>query len=665
MINLPILDSLDVSGYGLYPGDNLDTPGLHVRFDPGLTLILGGNGLGKTTLVTMLFRLLTGPFDISILMRGTDLGNANLQENQLNSPMRRLFAQRVADGAAHATARLVFHVGGEEVTVERDLRNIALRSFKTENTSPSQNEQQYQADMVRLANVSSFRDWILLLRYIVFYFEDRRSLVWDASAQRQLLRILFLDPEQANDWTLSERDILEADSEVRNLHAVATSEERHLAADEVTVAKGPALREELHALEDGQRSAYETLEEINSRLPDVEARHEADRLRFLTLEQERESRYRELERAQLRAVNARLPQHSDSARYILAQILTEAQCLVCGQHVPSVMSSMESRIRDEECIVCGSDLTPRSDQTVVDPTGDRIDELEVRLHRIDAELDAARGDLDESETERNHTVGEIQELRSSISEHRAQLDAILIQLPLDESDLHQRRSEFLSLRGRIEVLQRDLNEKRSQFDQFVRSANATIEQRSIDVRESFVEYANQFLFEDCRLIWSPQSTRLGQTGRRFDFPSFELELGGSDFSGTVRRSGPSDVSESQREFIDLAFRMALAKVATKQKVTSLVMDAPESSLDAVFVNRAAEVLGSFGRRETGNRLVITSNLVAGELIPSLLRKAASAGDRSGRVVNLLAIATPTTAMRNLKDQYEDTLRLLMEQANAP
>ena len=201
MINLPLLQSLDVTGYGLYPGDDPEAPGLHIHFSPGLTLVLGANGLGKTTLVTMLYRLLTGPSDISALLERTDLGTASLEVTQLPGSTTQTFAQRVADNAARATARLVFEVGSEEVSVERSLRDLTLRSFSVGTSPPSQDEKQYQDLMVRLANVSTFGDWILLLRYIVFYFEDRRSLVWDPSAQRQLLRILFLEPNQAKHWT--------------------------------------------------------------------------------------------------------------------------------------------------------------------------------------------------------------------------------------------------------------------------------------------------------------------------------------------------------------------------------------------------------------------------------------------------------------------------------
>ena len=107
MITLPLLRSLDVTDYGLYPGTE-SAPGLHIRFEPGLTFVLGANGLGKTTLVTMLYRMLTGPSDIPRLQGGANLGTANLRATALRPNERRTFAKRVADSGVHATARLVF-----------------------------------------------------------------------------------------------------------------------------------------------------------------------------------------------------------------------------------------------------------------------------------------------------------------------------------------------------------------------------------------------------------------------------------------------------------------------------------------------------------------------------------------------------------------------------
>ena len=664
MVNLPLLSSFDVTEYGLYPGDGSDTPGLHVRFAPGLTLVLGANGLGKTTLVTMLYRLLTGPFDIPILMRNSDLGNANLRGTSLAPRYRRAFAQRVADNAGRASARLVFELDGEELTVERNLRDLTLSAFAIGKSVLSGGEEQYRDEIVRLANVSTFGDWILLLRYIVFYFEDRRSLVWDPSAQRQLLRILFLAPDESQHWTEREREILELDTRMRNMRAVATAEEKSLAVDDSLAASVPEVREQLRDLERHQRIAEESLGAINSKLPDIEALYEGTNHRYLTLEQERESTYREFERAQLLALNARLPQHSDSARYILAQILSEAECLVCGNNVPDFMDAMLSRIRGNECVVCGSGIKEVGNQTPVELAEQRINYHGGQLHSIDASLAGARTVLKEAEDDRNQAVAEISKLRSEIAQNSAHIEMLLNRVPPGEAELYERRQELASLRGRVELLRNELSEKQDSFVEIITTANANVVERAWGVQKYFANYASEFLFEDCQLVWSPRSERLGQTGQRFNFPAFELDLGGSNFSGTLRRSGPDDVSESQREFIDLAFRMALVKVATSQQTTSLVMDAPEASLDAVFVDRAAHVLGRFGRRHLGNRLVITSNLVDGNLIPALLKEAADVDDRAHRVVDLLNIASPTAALLSLRSEYDEVRDRILEEARA-
>ena len=255
MVNLPLLRSLDVTGYGLYPGEDPDNPGLHIRFLPGLTLVLGANGLGKTTLVTMLYRLLTGPNDLSGITSGGALGTTNLRVIPLQRGPQRTFGQRVADNAERATARLTFEVNGVEVSVERNLRDLTLRAFSIAKGPATRDEKQYQAEMAGRANVSTFSDWILLLRYIVFYFEDRRSLVWDPSAQRQLLRVLFLEPDQARGWTDRERAILEEDSRVRNLQAVLHGLEGRIALVESRLIDEPTVRQELQGLHDDQQTA--------------------------------------------------------------------------------------------------------------------------------------------------------------------------------------------------------------------------------------------------------------------------------------------------------------------------------------------------------------------------------------------------------------------------
>ena len=664
MINLPLLNSLDVINYGLFPGDDSDNPGLHQRIGPGLTLVLGANGLGKTTLVTMLYRLLTGPFDIPALARPTELGNADTSATELRPGLRRIFAQRVSDNGTSASATLVFHLGGEEVLVRRGLRDLTLREFAVGESVFAAEEATYQEEIKKLAGVSTFGDWILLLRYVVFYFEDRRSLVWDPSAQRQLLRILFLDPDESEWWMERERDILVTDSRMRNTRAVFTREASNLAVDESRSVNEPEIRQRILQLEQELQRDHNALDNLNADLADLQDRHEDARLRFHTLAAERESRFRNLERQLLLMVHDRLPKHSDYSRFILGQLLSNAECLVCGNSVPGVAKSMEDRIRGNICLVCGSGLISSDEQAEILSSSEEISTLEEQLRKISTELETARISLTEAEGGRESAADEIGKLQASIANHSASLESLLRRLPSGEGDLHERRQELSSLRGRLELEQRDLDEKRQLFQRVVSAANSVVEKQASEIQNYFADYARDFLVEECRLVWSPSPGHLGQGGITYEFPAFGLELGGSDFSGTVRRTGPDNVSESQREFIDLSFRMALAKVATSNGTTSLVMDAPESSLDSVFTKRAARVLGRFGKREEGNRLVITSNLVDGDLIPELLMEASSERDPTEQVVDLLTVAVPTAAIRSMRSLYIDARDQILARAKS-
>lgn len=154
--------------------------------------------------------------------------------------------------------------------------------------------------------------------------------------------------------------------------------------------------------------------------------------------------------------------------------------------------------------------------------------------------------------------------------------------------------------------------------------------------------------------------RGGQLGlAKVTFPAFELDLSGANFTAPTRRKGPDAVSESQREFIDLAFRMALIHVAGNGAGGTLVLDAPESSLDAVFVKRAADVLCKFSRADANNRLVVASNLIDGELLPEMIRDGITPQDHDQRLVNLMDIAVPTAALRENAEAYARELKKIL------
>jgi hypothetical protein len=655
MAYFPLLQKLVTERYGLYPG--VDKSGrFEIPFRDGLTLILGANGLGKTTLVTLLFRMLTGTGDVP-LPEGR-IGNVDLKVQNLDDWSIKQFAQRVNDGASDATARLQFALGGRNFIVERRLKDLTLTALVIDGVAVEAEEVAYRNAIIAAANFGAFGDWILVLRTLVFFFEDRRALVWDPGAQRQLLRALLLTPDQAQEWTRRERSILELDSRMRNLQAVLRREEKERAKAVQKVKNAHGVRAALGAAESRLAQLHENHARLVKRIDITDASRQRARLDALRAETDRDKALRELERARLVEVDAHLPHADDSIRFIYARLMSDDTCLVCStEGVTKTRLALEAALNKHHCVVCDSVLPKQADEAT--PIGDKrlralktaVDKATVHAEAKGRERDAASAEHEQVNVQLLACVRERDEMDDKVR-------SLLLQLPPDQRRLTEQQKKLENMSGMVTDLRAELREARTNFATFLDTHRTRIQEFADAIKAKFGEAAKGFLFEDSQLTWSPTRTHVGQAGadgvEPVDYPAFAVDLTGSDFVGLQRRDNPAEVSESQREFIDLAFRMALIHVASPESAATLVVDAPESSLDAVFVDRAAVVLARFSKATNGhaNRLIATSNLGAGELVPRLLKDIAQRPDPMGPVVDLFHAGVPTRAMVQLHEDYE-------------
>ncbi len=656
MAYFPLLQQLTIERYGMYPG--VDRQGhFDVTFRDGLTLILGANGLGKTTLVTLLFRMVTGTVDIP-LPEGR-IGNADLKVQNLDGWSRRQFAQRVNDGARDALARLQFQLGGRLFLVERRLTDLELQALLIDDMVAEPTEAAYQAAIMQAADLGSFDDWVLVLRTLVFFFEDRRALVWDPGAQRQLLRALLLSPAAAQEWTKRERSILELDSRMRNLQATLRREERERNKTVQQMTNALGVRPALAAAETRLAQLHQEHARLVQRIEITEMSRHRARLDALRAQADQDKALRELERARLLAIDAHLPDADQSIRFVLARLMSDESCLVCGTAgVHARRVALEAALEAHRCVVCDSALTAPVDHGVIEITDERLRLLKDNVDKLAVQAtDQARvrDEANEAHLQANTALATCVRDRDETDE---KVRALMLQLPPDQRRVTEQQKKFDAVASLVEDLRVELKDERTNFAEFLGAHRAQIAQFAEAIKTKFGEAARGFLFEDSQLTWFPTRTQVGQAGadgvEPVEYPAFAVDLTGSDFAGLKRRDDPAEVSESQREFIDLAFRMALVHVASPESAATLVIDAPESSLDAVFVDRAAGVLGKFAGKDAGtaNRLVVTSNLGAGQLVAKLLQQIAPPADPMAPIVNLFRAGVPTRAMVEWHDQYE-------------
>ena len=648
MIHLPVLNQLTVEGYGMYPGTT-DAPGLSIKFGPGVTLVVGANGLGKSTLVYMVFRLLSGPYELQGGGEGNALGGKRIEIRRLYAWEAQTFALRVTDGATAATATLRYSIADQEYEVRRRLSDLSLEEFRVIGSEVHYTtEDQVQSVISSASGINTFGEWILALRLLMFYFEDRRALVWDKSAQRQLLRILFLSPEMSEEWSRQFREILELDSDVRNTTYVLNKEERAVRRGETALTQSPEIRQQISVLEAAQVKDQSILEELSDAYVGTQSERDAARLSFLRAEQQLEDARRTRERLELRILETAFPSTSETARYIVAHLVSEDACLTCSSQVPGYAEELRDRLARSACPVCGSEFSRPATEEGVDGS---LPDAVAAVERAKDHLASSRERRERAEGAYAAALDSVAELTARVSAREAELVSLVRRLPPEDADVKERRDSVAARQGRLASDRERLNRMRVAFIELQTGVNSIVVESADAVKEAFEAYASGFLYEECTLSWAIYRDRVGEGGPLVDFPSFQLDMTGASFDSPVRRDGPEFVSESQREFIDLSFKMALIAVAAGE-AGSIIIDAPESSLDAVFAARAADVLTRFAMSSPATRLVVTSNLVDGDLIPELLQQSGITSPDDDRVVDLLEIAEPTAAVRQRRDEYD-------------
>lgn len=657
MIELPLLERLEVKKFGLYPGEDRNGQ-FNINFGSGLTVVLGANGLGKSTLVNILFRMMTGPWDIS-LPEG-QIGTSQIKAQELSAKRRSTFSARVNDTARDATATLTFSIGPTRFKVSRSLAKLSLIGFAINDEPERTNEEYLQNALLSASNIGTFGEWIFLLRTMVFFFEDRRMLVWDTSAQRQLLRCMFLSQSEAREWIRAERDILELDTRMRNLKAVLGREENEKRKNENLSKAAPEVRAELKATETLYRAAKDKQEKLTDLINSLDENRRRFRLDSLRANDAFHTAKHELERARLLAVEARFPSADESMRYIFSRLMTDDLCIVCQtpgrvEKRTELLQAIDAR----HCVLCNAEVGGEAGP-LIDITEARLITLRRRVDEASITAKESRENLDASTLEYERANQSILDLDAEIAELKSDIEVLERSLPPEDQAARKQNDSLAELQKTVIQLRAEIQAKREAFASQMNSYRHKVATFAERVKDAFDITAKGFLLEAAKLTWAPVRMQVGQAGTDgasfapTEYPAFCVDMTGASFSTPVRRDSPEQVSESQREFIDLAFRMALIQVASQTQTATIIIDAPESSLDAVFVTRAANTLASFANRNTTNRLIITSNLAAGKLIPAILKASEPVPEkRLGRVVDLFKIGVPTRAMSFLEADYNE------------
>lgn len=665
MVRLPVLTELKVTDYELFPGDPLGS-GIVWSFRQGVTVIAGINGLGKTTLLLMILRSLTGRYDLT--------GDGALQSLsvtlpktpvRLKPPHLGVFGRRVSDGAANAKVALSACVGKHMISISRRLKNLALEDLTIDEQkvelsgTADDRERVFQSRLTELIGLGSFVDVLLVLHHVILFYENRPGALWDSNAQRHLLRALCLDKEDATRVAQLERDLQTADSQARNVHSRITTTDKRLNEALTQEAGAKGVHAKLSAeqkLLDAELLDAERLEGVLQHLDD---QRRSTRLAYERAKIVREEAKGAVERLKYTALLTYFPKMDDTARLVLSRIMRDGRCLACNAPARERQMELEQRVATGCCPICGSE--PEVQDKVVAPH--EFDQARLARERERAEQ-AIREEatqlakLQEVTEEHSEALLLWESVKKSIGDRTERNRRLRAQLP-DTVTSREYQSELKSLQidhDRWQTMRASyLQELRTLFA----DRRNAITARSEELVEAFAELVRILLVEEARLVQVDVQPRYlearGQSEDRVEVPAYVAEMRAATRSGFTRRDDPGEVSESQRELIDLAFRLALVSVFGGQ--STFAMETPEASLDGIAMERVGQALARFAASD-GNRLVVTSNLTNSSIITTLFEAtepSAGPASRLRRVLNLMEVATPNRALAENREGYEALL----------
>lgn len=207
-IYLPNIIKLELTNFSLYCEQSVV-----MDFSKPVSCLMGANGIGKSTLLNCVNFAITGRINptnkklksIDTLDRG-------------NNYYLQYFDGRISEvDKDYASTRIVFMLGNKRIEVVRNFfPDNSILEYKLDNET--QDPRNYEDDVVRLANLNNYAQFVFLQLKVLTFDESRDCLFWNPSI---LTPTIFLclgesvdNAERADELA---REIQKVNSRIRNV----------------------------------------------------------------------------------------------------------------------------------------------------------------------------------------------------------------------------------------------------------------------------------------------------------------------------------------------------------------------------------------------------------------------------------------------------------------
>lgn len=653
-IFLPTLKKIRIKDFTLYPN------GLDFEYDfiNGVNVIMGGNGMGKTTFVNIIKYSIIGHykkyFDYTRKYRDSKIEKRKMYppdyfKNRQDSSINK---------EENATVIVDFEINENIFSVERCMETITLNSYTFNGTEIKGDIiSQYKYEALKTGDKStylqkkyeehiesvsglSFDDLIFFVNEILFFGEDHNTILWNdgennTDVQHELFSKYF-NPREIDEA----RKKAIGNARYNESQSKAKSEERKAIKDvidkvlvnknENTSTNVTTLNSQIIELKDKIEKLDENIAKKQIERKKIESKTLLIRNQINEISLYEDNLEKNKKAAENRLfANKYIHLHKNYDLYFQS-IKTNHLCPLCSKEVDDNFSN-EKLEHSNNCILCDQEIS-ETDNKELDEEYKAINKKLIEEH---TKIQNYQKELNESERKLNLLDKEFNQL----STEKRRIQSELRNLEFANSKTSKKDVDQLqAFYDQMEKLEKEKNK----FQKVARQEREKAKNLSDKMREQiskqtnrfsslFSDFAEEFLGVECSLTFDDFGI-----GKRL-YPVIDGKI----------RQNEEELSESQRFFIDHSFRMSILSFFYS-KPTFYIVETPDSSLDISYEKNAANVFMKF--LENDNALIITTNLNNSEFLNHLIYLAKNRIS----VINLLDIAKKSIIQRSsesLKDIY--------------
>lgn len=620
---LPKINYMEVVGFNKIFKDNFVTIDFHAL----INILLGGNGLGKTTLLQCIVYALTG-----------GMSSPEVESNKNYRWNNDFFKRRVLPDELNSANILInFNLGDCEISVRRGL--ISNRALEYYVNNQEILGKTFDDIVVEAGQYDNFDSFVFIVNRLLYLPENRRSLTWDYDGQVRSLMILSNDIINEKAYRSLRSEIKNLDSTKRHTTVRINKIEKREDRKAIKTVDNTTLNIEIDSTME-QRPKLNELLKINLiKREECSISLKGHEKRRQELAEEIEVLAKMIRKYEAEYLTESLQRYGAKETLLFGKTVNHGICPCCGEMSNEYQQLAKQRISEGKCLVCGAEHFNNTNIDVAD--------INVYNSQLNEKLSAR----DNANKHIIHLRNQIQSIDEEIFSIRKRISDIDYSTFVnadraddnwtsgeEAEDIEDSEAELFKLISDRDNLESDIRIKTEEADNIYESFLNNFTERNNQLSVIYQDLASAFLGKPVTLEYEKSPAK---------FVSIDYLI--PVFDGEARRN-PEDCSEAQRFFLDIAFRMSLIilNYNLTQTTGTFICETPESALDVSYVDNVVKMFFKF--TENGNRLILSNNLQKLGLASLMVNKAKNEGTEYS-VFDLLEYGRLSDVQQKFKDLF--------------